>query len=79
MSNSPDRRPPMTVALEWVSRVMAVVVVMVGPGLLGNWLDNRWGTGFLTVLGFAVGLTVGTAYLLALTKASSKRPPRDSQ
>ena len=59
----------MAVAMEWVSRILAVVLVMIAPGLLGGWLDNRWGTGFLTLLGFAVGLTVGTAYLLVIAKS----------
>jgi hypothetical protein len=66
----------MAVAMEWVSRILAVVVLMVGPGLLGGWLDRRWGTGFLTLLGFALGLTGGTAYLLIITKAKTTRPPR---
>ena len=59
----------MAIAMEWVSRILAVVIVMIAPGLLGGWLDNRWGTGFLTLLGFAVGLTAGTAYLLMVTKS----------
>lgn len=66
----------MTVAMEWVSRILAVVVVMIGPGLLGGWLDRRWGTGFLTLLGFALGLSVGTAYLLVITRSRTPRPPR---
>jgi hypothetical protein len=67
----------MAIAMEWVSRVLAVVVVMVGPGLLGGWLDKRWGTSFLTLLGFALGLIGGTAYLLVATKSKARRPPRD--
>jgi hypothetical protein len=77
VSGEPDGRPPMTVAMEWVSRILAVVVVMIGPGLLGGWLDRRWGTaGFLTLLGFALGLSVGTAYLLVITRSHTPRPPR---
>jgi hypothetical protein len=67
----------MAVAMEWVSRILAVVVVMIAPGLLGSWLDDRWGTSFLTLFGFALGLTAGTAYLLAITKAKAPRPPQD--
>lgn len=62
----------MAAAMEWVSRILAVVVVMVGPGLLGHWLDDRWGTSFLTLLGFALGLIAGTTYLIALTKPRGK-------
>ena len=75
MSGAPNGRPPMAIAMEWVSRILAVVAVMVAPGLLGGWLDRRWGTGFLTLLGFALGLTVGTAYLLIITKSKTPRPP----
>jgi hypothetical protein len=62
--------------MEWVSRILAVVVVMIGPGLLGHWLDRRWGTEFLTLLGFALGLSVGTAYLLVIARSKAGRPPR---
>jgi hypothetical protein len=68
VDNSPQNRPPMAVAMEWVSRILAVVFVMIGPGILGGWLDKRWGTGFLTLSGFAVGLTVGTVYLVVVAK-----------
>jgi hypothetical protein len=78
VSGDSNGRPPMTVAMEWVSRILAVVVVMIGPGLLGIWLDHRWGTGFLTLLGFALGLTGGTAYLLVVSRSRTTRPPRDS-
>jgi uncharacterized protein YqgC (DUF456 family) len=58
----------------WVSRILAVVMVMVLPGLAGQWLDKRWGTGFLGIVGFALGLVSGIAYLLIMTKL----PPRGS-
>jgi hypothetical protein len=58
----------MAVAMEWVSRILAAVVVMAGPGILGAWLDKRWGTGFLALVGFAVGITAGLYYLVTVTK-----------
>ncbi|MGH7136162.1 MAG: AtpZ/AtpI family protein [Pirellulales bacterium] len=57
----------------WVSRILAVAAVMVLPGLAGQWLDKRWGTGFLGLVGFALGLVSGIAYLLTMTKL----PPHD--
>jgi hypothetical protein len=75
VSGEPDGRPPMALAMEWVSRILAVVVVMIAPGLLGGWLDKRLGTGFLTLLGFALGLTAGTAYLLVVTRSKRPRAP----
>ena len=56
----------------WVSRILAVAAVMVLPGLAGQWLDKRWGTGFVGMIGFALGLVLGMAYLLTMTK----QPPR---
>jgi hypothetical protein len=44
---------------------------MVLPGLGGQWLDGRWGTRFLALLGFALGLFGGIAYLLAALKEDS--------
>jgi hypothetical protein len=57
--------------MEWAYRIFAAVVVMVGPGLAGQWLDRRWGTGFIGLIGFALGLTAGIAYLVTVTR------PRD--
>lgn len=42
---------------------------MVLPGLGGEWLDRRFGTNFLVLVGFAFGLTAGLYYLLRVTKA----------
>lgn len=58
----------MAIALEWVSRITAAAAMMVLPGLGGQWLDDRWGTGFLGLLGFAVGLVMGVGYLLLITR-----------
>jgi len=55
--------------MEWVSQITTVVAEMVLPGLAGQWLDQRWGTEFIGLLGFALGLTVGIWHLLAMTRA----------
>jgi hypothetical protein len=65
--------------MEWVSQITTVVAEMVLPGLAGQWLDQRWGTKFIGLLGFALGLTVGIWHLLAMTRSrnagpSAKRP-----
>jgi hypothetical protein len=54
--------------MEWVSQITTVVAEMVVPGLAGQWLDKRWGTGFLTLLGFALGLSLGIWHLIAMTR-----------
>ena len=53
---------------------MAVALVMVLPGLAGQWLDKRLGMGFLGLAGFVVGLISGVAYLLTITKRPPDRP-----
>ncbi|MGE5194167.1 MAG: hypothetical protein ACM3U2_16850 [Deltaproteobacteria bacterium] len=70
-----DRRPPLAVAMEWVSQITTVVAEMVLPGLAGQWLDRRWGTKFLGLTGFGLGLTVGIWHLLAMTRSRNAGPP----
>ncbi|HEX3727171.1 MAG TPA: hypothetical protein VHV08_13050, partial [Pirellulales bacterium] len=79
-----DEPSPIGLAFEWVGRIFAVVVEMVGPGLLGQYLDWRMGTRFLVLVGFGGGLTLAIWHLIAMTKGrgGSERPrhrgPRDS-
>jgi hypothetical protein len=63
-----DSRPPMAVAMEWVSQITTVVAEMVLPGLAGQWLDKRWGTQFLALIGFGLGVSVGIWHLVAMTR-----------
>ena len=69
----PDPPHPMAEAMAWVSRIMTVSLEMVLPGLAGQWLDGRLGTKFLTLAGFALGLTAGTYHLLLMTGSLPKR------
>lgn len=73
MAKSPPQHP-MAVAMQWVARIMAAGLMMFLPGLAGQWVDERLGTGFVTLLGFALGLTWSMAYLLAITKPTKKQP-----
>jgi uncharacterized protein YqgC (DUF456 family) len=74
--NSSSNEPsPVSEAMTWVSRIMAVAAVMVLPGLAGFWLDKRWGLGFLGLTGFVIGLISGIAYLLIITKRPPDRSP----
>lgn len=75
MDAPPERPSPMTEAMEWVSRILAVAAAMVLPGVAGQWLDKRLGTGFLGLVGFGIGVVSGLAYLLAVTKT----PPKSKQ
>jgi hypothetical protein len=64
---------PISLAMAWVSRILAVVAEMVLPGLAGNWLDTRWGTKFLALVGFALGTCLGVYHLLVITRAQNAR------
>ena len=76
MATQPEH--PMAVAMQWVARVFAATAVMVLPGLGGKWLDGRWGTRFLGVAGFVVGLVGGVVYLIGVTRQSEVARRRDA-
>ena len=63
----------MAVAMEWVSRITTISLEMVLPGIAGQWLDQKWGTSFLALAGFALGLTTGIWHLLAISKESQRK------
>ena len=55
---------------------MTISLEMSLPGVLGFWLDGRWGTGGLfTVLGVVVGFSVGMLQLVKLAKSASGEGP----
>lgn len=54
--------------MQWLSRTIAIVVVMVVPGVLGSWLDARWGTQFAQPIGFGLGMLVATTCLVVLAQ-----------
>lgn len=76
MSDPPEDFDPLPVAMTWVARITTVALEMVLPGLAGSWLDRRFGTSYLVVVGFVFGFVAGLWHLLQLTQSS--RPPRHS-
>lgn len=61
MARQPEDRPPLVVAMEWVSRVVTISLEMVLPAFGGYWLDRLVGTPLIfliigMILGFALGL-----------------------
>jgi hypothetical protein len=69
---SAPKPPPLALALEWVVKITTVALMMVLPGLGGQWLDARWGTRFLALVGFAFGLSAALWYLLQMTAPPKK-------
>ncbi|HMO84073.1 MAG TPA: hypothetical protein PKC18_04035, partial [Lacipirellulaceae bacterium] len=49
----------------------AVALLMVVPGIGGQWLDRRLGIRWGGLVGFAIGVTVGVWYLVAMTRQRS--------
>jgi hypothetical protein len=70
VTTPPESHSPFAEAMEWVSRIAAVAMIMVLPGLGGQWLDGRLGTKFIGPLGFALGVTSGVGYLVALSRSA---------
>jgi hypothetical protein len=62
----------MATAMNWVTKITTVTLEMILPGLVGWWLDDRFGTRFLALLGFAVGVPLGIRHLIATTKSKPK-------
>ena len=72
MSKTPQQHP-MALAMEWVVRIIVAGLLMVLPGLAGEWIDDKFGTGFLVLLGFGVGIGLSLTYLISASKANGKR------
>lgn len=65
-------RPPMVVAMEWVTKITTVALEMVVPGVVGGWLDKKFGTGFIALAGFALGVSVGIWHLCVITAPGNR-------
>jgi hypothetical protein len=63
----------MALAAQWVARIMAVSVLMVAPGLAGQWLDRWLGTSFLALVGFGIGISSGLGSLLVMTRVVGQK------
>ena len=70
-SGPPEERSPVAVAVEWVSRITTVALMMVLPGIAGVWLDGKFGTGFLALLGFALGVSAGVWQLIVISRTTA--------
>ena len=55
-------------AMQWLSRTLAIILLMIAPGFAGRGLDRRIGTQFLTPMGFVLGTVMATVMLLILAQ-----------
>jgi len=54
----------------WLSRIFTAIV----PGLIGLWLDDRYGTKYFALIGLVLGLTSGILHFIQATKGVFKKP-----
>lgn len=66
----------MAAAMEWVAKITTVSLEMFLPAIGGGYLDRRWGTSYLALVGLALGVTVGLWHLLQMTRAAGRKRPR---
>jgi hypothetical protein len=65
---------PVGEAFAWASRILAIGLAMFLPGVGGNWLDARFGTGFLGPIGLLFGFTAAIVWLVQI--GNSVKPYR---
>ena len=53
-------------ALDWISRTLAVGLVMAGCGWLGGRIDKHFGTQVFAMVGFLIGMFIGLIVLVVL-------------
>jgi hypothetical protein len=69
----------MAEALNWVSRITSVGLMMVLPALGGRWLDGRQGTSYWALIGLVLGLTIGLWQLMQIAKGSQPGGRKSTQ
>jgi F0F1-type ATP synthase assembly protein I len=69
-----DDRPPMVVAMQWVSQITTIGLEMVLPAVLGIWLDKKWGTApWLVIVGVLLGFVTGMYHLLQIVRSANSK------
>ena len=60
-------------AAAWASRITAISVQMVAPGIVGYLVDRKLGTkAIFTLIGFALGMALGIWQLVRVAKSSNQ-------
>jgi F0F1-type ATP synthase assembly protein I len=58
----------------WLNRIFSAIA----PGLIGLWIDNRYGTRYWALIGLVLGVTSGILSFRQATKDVFKKPDRVS-
>ncbi|MDZ4849476.1 MAG: AtpZ/AtpI family protein [Pirellulaceae bacterium] len=66
-----DERRAINASVNAFSRVIAVMVLMVLPGIAGYFLDGWLGTRFLIVVGFILGMILAIFGLINIAKKAN--------
>lgn len=75
MSERPNGRSGLSVAIAWASQVTTIAMQMALPGVVGFWLDKRLGTWLVfTGIGALVGLGAGMVSLIRLAQQGGRLP-----
>lgn len=74
--NKPKPRDPLAEGLAWAARITTVALEMFVPGLIGQWLDSKFGTRFLVFVGFVFGFVGGLWHLLSMVKEDTNHRRR---
>ncbi len=57
-----------SMATQWLSRTIAIVILMIAPCYVGYLVDQQLGTKFWSVIGIAVGMVAMTSVFLVMAK-----------
>lgn len=69
-----DDRSPMSIGLEWSTRLMAIGLEMALPAAGGCWLDLRIGTSpVFVILGTILGFAGGMFHLLQIAREENPK------
>ena len=64
---------PIGAAFTWVGRITAVGLVMVLPGITGDWLDRQLDTTILEPVGFLLGFVLGLTSVVRLATVKRQK------
>ena len=64
---------PIGAAFTWVGRITAIGLVMVLPGITGDWLDQQLETTILEPVGFLLGFVLGLTSVVRLATAKQQK------